>query len=263
MKSIEEARTEYPTISDFILSLDDCGKMVILPYESFVKKLESHDPEDQKKILDVFNNCRMKVAHECPGWKEIYFGSFIDRKLKKIWYEKYEYNKKIAFETVESIIDISDTTAEKINKLLKLKDDLISSNGNTIVPRIDIALLYLNSKLKILKELKDIENENGADAGGEISVDYSDNKILERIIFLYELGILEFLEKKMRSELHNFSANKLSEILSSFMGVGQTTLQSYLNPIYSKDSDQSNNPLKSQKLEIVKAKLLSMGFKNV
>lgn len=94
----------------------------------------------------------------------------------------------------------------------------------------------------------------------EISLDYSNNSKAERIVFLYELGILDYLEKKMITELHGFSANKLAEIVSTFTDIGQGTAQPMLNPMYTKDINNKNNPLSEDNLKTVKQKLMKMGF---
>ena len=93
-----------------------------------------------------------------------------------------------------------------------------------------------------------------------IHLDYSNNSKAERIVFLYELGILDFLQKKMNDELHGFSANKLAEVVSTFIDVPCRTAQSYLNPIYSTYADQSKNPVTERNLEKVRNKLKDIGF---
>lgn len=96
----------------------------------------------------------------------------------------------------------------------------------------------------------------------EMYLDYSENNYAERIVFLSELGILDFLRDKMNKEmgLGAFNANKLAEVVSAFTNVVQTTGQSYLNPIFSKDVDQEKNPLTPKNIEKVKKKLMKIGF---
>lgn len=94
----------------------------------------------------------------------------------------------------------------------------------------------------------------------EIFLDYSNNSQTERIVFLQKLGILDYLQKKMIDELHGFSANKLAEIISTFTGIEQKTAQSYLNPMFTKDAIQKNNPLTKTNLEKVNNKMKDIGF---
>ena len=96
----------------------------------------------------------------------------------------------------------------------------------------------------------------------EIFLDYSDSTQAERIVFLKELGILDYLQDKINKELHGFSVNKLAEVISTFTEITQTTAQSYLNPMYSKSVDQKNNPLTNNNLKDVKEKLIKIGFIN-
>ncbi len=90
----------------------------------------------------------------------------------------------------------------------------------------------------------------------EIVVDFSDNSDAEKIVFLHELGILDFLRTK---EPFNTTTNKLAQAISAFTGIKQTTAQSYLNPIVSKDFSARNNPLTEKNLQIVTRKLMKMG----
>jgi len=94
----------------------------------------------------------------------------------------------------------------------------------------------------------------------EIILDYSNNSNAEKIVFLAELGILDYLQKKLINKLHGCSVNKLAEVVSTFTGVPQSTVQSCLNPMFSKGADQSNNPATPRNIEKVKNKLKNIGF---
>ncbi len=102
----------------------------------------------------------------------------------------------------------------------------------------------------IIPETEDQEQEI-------ISLDYSGNPDAEKIVFLHELGILNYLRKQQPFSL---STNKLAEVVSSFTGINQTTAQSYLNPIFSKGVDKSKSPLTDKNLKTVSEKLLKMGL---
>lgn len=91
----------------------------------------------------------------------------------------------------------------------------------------------------------------------EFTVDYSDTKASEKIVFLHQLGIINYLRTKSP---FNASTNKLAEVISAFTGIPQTTAQSYINPIISKDVIGKNNPLKEKCMTIVKQKLTNMGY---
>ena len=96
----------------------------------------------------------------------------------------------------------------------------------------------------------------------EILLDYSNNQRTERIVFLHELGILDFLREKMNKELHYFAPNKLAEIVSTFTDIQQGTAQPMLHPIFEKNVKQKNNPLTVNNLKKVRNKLKDIGFNN-
>ncbi len=91
----------------------------------------------------------------------------------------------------------------------------------------------------------------------ETDFDLSDTKSTEKIIYLHELGILDFLEKNG----FNYSKNSLATVISAFTGIKQETAQSYLNPINNSSSIQKNNPLNRKKnVEKIRKKLNDLGF---
>jgi len=90
-------------------------------------------------------------------------------------------------------------------------------------------------------------------------VDLKVSKGTEKIIMLEKLGVLDFLKSK---EPFNTSTNLLASVVSGITGIPQKTAQSYLNPMFSKDTGQKNNPMNTKKtLDKVNQKLISIGFK--
>ena len=58
------------------------------------------------------------------------------------------------------------------------------------------------------------------------------------------------------------STNLMAKYLSAITGHEAGTIQSYINPIYSKDAVQKNNPLRKEKnVEKVGQNLIEMGFR--
>ncbi len=111
--------------------------------------------------------------------------------------------------------------------------------------------LLENYKLK-LSRLPIPKNE-------EINLDLSGSKGTEKIIYLKQLGIIDFLREK---EPFKNSTNKLATAISAITGIPQQTAQSYLNPIVSTGTEQKNNPLNSIiKVEKIKQTLINLGFK--
>lgn len=64
-----------------------------------------------------------------------------------------------------------------------------------------------------------------------------------KIAILQELGILSYLMKKPSVN----SANKVASLLSAVLGINSTTLQPYINPIFSPNADQTKAPKKIHK----------------
>ncbi len=149
---------------------------------------------------------------------------------------------------------ISDSI-ERIKFLYDEKNKFLSKDLGDEANHIKLMFENLIDKEKSLFELNKAVNQET-----ETFFDYSDNSMAERIVFMRELGILDFLSSKMQKEFHNFSANKLAEIVSTFSGISQNTAQSYLNPIFSKNADQQKNPLTTKNLKKVRGKLLNIGF---
>lgn len=90
-------------------------------------------------------------------------------------------------------------------------------------------------------------------------IDLSNIKATDKIIYLYKLGVLDFLKKQQPFISSN---NSLASVLSAITGEKSETLQSYLNPIYSDNTSQKNNPLtKENNVSKVENQLIKLGFK--
>jgi len=89
-------------------------------------------------------------------------------------------------------------------------------------------------------------------------LDFSAPKGTEKIIMLHQLGILDFLKEK---EPFNLSTNALASVISGITGEKREVMQSYLNPIFSKNVSQKNNPLKTEStVKKIKNKLILIGY---
>lgn len=110
----------------------------------------------------------------------------------------------------------------------------------------DFDYLYISSyffrdKLYDLLDSKIEETE--AEAEPE-PIDLSESTATEKIIYLHELGIIDFLRKK---DPFNSSINRLASVLSAITGEKHGTIQSMINPMISTGVDQRKNPLNSMK----------------
>lgn len=187
---------------------------------------------------DYIQFCDGVVSHESPRYT-LEFDKFIRK-----------YPVKYLNTILEQYIELD---SEFEHLLSWPTDPLVKYN-------IELKSQCIKQIIEYLKGMLSPENIKETEHEPEIFLDYSDNSQAERIVFLHELGILEYLQHKMNKELHGFSANKLAEIISTFTGIEQSTAQPYLNPIFTKDAIQKNNPLTKINLEKVKNKLKNIGF---
>lgn len=89
-------------------------------------------------------------------------------------------------------------------------------------------------------------------------LDLSNTTGVEKIIYLHKTGVIDFLRKK---QPFNTSVNALATFLSAVTGEKVDTLQSYLNPMFSKGVAQRNNPLsKTDPVNRVEKQLIKIGF---
>lgn len=159
---------------------------------------------------------------------------------------------------LKSIID----PVKRINFILDRKMEFIANNKNEEATRLVQVIDSLIDKEKFAMQVnisarREEEKTIEAKEEPEAFIDYSDNSDAEKIVFLHVLGILEYL---MKQQPFNTSINKLAEVISAFTGINQTTAQSYLNPIISKDVVKSKSPLTEKNLKSVTKKLMKMGY---
>jgi hypothetical protein len=127
-----------------------------------------------------------------------------------------------------------------------LKEYPITNDYKKIIKFIDAEIINGLSEKKI-------ELESG------LEIDLSKTKAIEKIIFLSELGVLEFLRDKSP---FNTTINSLATILSAITGENNTTLQPSLNAMFSNAVDKSKDPYKTKNtVEKVRNQLINIGFK--
>lgn len=155
-------------------------------------------------------------------------------------------------ERKDEFLDWLELSYLKTTKVIFNTDEIYKDNafglGALLSEKIQFIEKWLNDKTK--SRTTTIEPE---------SIDLSNTKAIDKIIYLHELGILEMLRNKAP---FNTSVNSLSTVLSAITGEKTGTLTPYLNPMFSPNTAQKNNPLESQKaVSRVKDKLIDLGFK--
>jgi hypothetical protein len=191
---------------------------------------------------NYFNENFNQYKKEFP---ECSLTDFIQNEINSLHENIVDYNGKMFYTYKFSYAIFSKIDLRFINK--KIEKNLDYTQNRKIE--------FLESKLK-----PDQATSKPEQPEPEIYLDYSNNPRNEKIVFLHELGILDYLQEKMNNESVYFSPNKLAEIISTFTGIEQKTAQSYLNPIFSIYAKQKNNPLNSKTLKRVKNKLKDIGF---
>lgn len=242
----------------FIEKSPDALKLDFWMHE--VNKLyDYYKDEGDAELIDEIVTLPAGYVYNPNSMYEIILNFLTDEMLKNI---DYSTKRKITF--LESQIFPEPT------KYIRLSNGQYLILDNTNLERLHSG--KVSDKIKYATEeqknmfyqknsgLTKIEKEVTSDPEPETFLDYSNNPQKEKIVFLHELGILDYLQEKMNNESVNFSANKLAEVISTFTCIDQPTAQSYLNPIFSEYAKQKNNPLTSKTLERVKNKLKDIGF---
>lgn len=105
---------------------------------------------------------------------------------------------------------------------------------------LDNIRLSFNKKMAFLKNGAKIDTKLKPEISTppQIDIDLSDMSRAEKIIFLNELGIIQFLKEKYVF----ISNNSLASIISGITGMNQKTAQSYINPIINTMSKQNKSP---------------------
>jgi len=205
---------------------------------------ESLKPDEELKILNehIFN--LSKVVYEASKIENKFF-EYCPYSVYKHYYKKRlrEYTED---DKNKAFIDIEFIESE-IGRITYLSENFNNTNYHQ-----DLKLGF-EKKLKFLQKKK---NKHYYDADSLEILDFSDTSAKEKIVFLNELKIIDFL--KENSEFST-STNRLATLLSAITGEKAKTLQSYLNPMVSKLTDQKNNPYINEKLvQKVKSKIASI-----
>jgi hypothetical protein len=170
----------------------------------------------------------------------------LDEKDKVILFNRLE------FEFLYEQISIYDTMQISWSSM----KEQLSSDANLQLETISKA------KKRNIKSLQKwiVENKSNNLKVDEPAIDLSGSYATEKIIYLHELGIIDFLRTK---QPFNTSINSLATVLSAITGVKPETkhIQSMLNPIISKEAGQKNNPLNSKTtVSKVQSQLINIGF---
>lgn len=124
---------------------------------------------------------------------------------------------------------------------------------------LDLRKTFLESDLssynKIISFLETRKSEVEPESSLSEPLDLSNTSAVEKIIYLNELGVIDFLKSK-----HEFigSTNLMATFLSAITGEKPTTLQTSLNRLINKDAEDKNHPYRTIKtVEKVRQSLIN------
>lgn len=240
-KSKEDARTEYlyQNVFDRENNIKDNAEKFAINFVTVIKDSKSVDYQNIKKIVEC--NYSGDIVKKDSLIKE-YTDNYNISMLKKLS-EQIQIRIK-GFESAINVVELiynaryeerggNMHSIEEINEMLeggleclKLKNEFIKVRGE-----ID----YIIQRQ---------ETSTAATAPEPELIDFSkDTDIKTKVAILQELGILSYLMKKPSVN----SANKVASLLSALLGINSTTLQPYINPIFSPNADQTKAPKKTHK----------------
>lgn len=146
-------------------------------------------------------------------------------------------------EYIRLIIESQKTELEEIGEM-DFKNWVIESN--------------LSSYNKIISFLETRKSELEPESTLSEPLDLSDAKAVEKIIYLNELGIIDFLRTKTKAGISN---NSLASILSGITGIKADTIKPSLNRLSSNDKLDIRHPYYNEKtVAKVRTFLAKLGF---
>lgn len=156
--------------------------------------------------------------------KSINHNIIIEESFESLDFSNYSF----LLDTIEMKKDYIDYTGQKKEVHLVLKYDQIEKLYDSFYKIID----------HIKDEIKEIEYKNHVI--DSISTE-TKNKIIDKVIYLNELGIIDYLKSNKSS---NVSENGIANIISFLIDEKTTSIQPYINSLTNTHS--KNNPYKNQ-----------------
>jgi len=202
-----------------------------------------------ENITDILSDLYSKSIEENYYWDYCNFLTYADNYEKRL--NKHAVSNDEISEKIESLF-----IEHEINSINRnLERPIMKYFSSNLRNKITIAdkkkINYLKTKLNLFES---IESQD------EFNLDLSYTSATDKVIYLDQLGILDFLRAKSP---FNMSINQLATVLSAITGEKTGTLQSMLNPIFSTETNQKNNPLtKFKNLAKIKGALNNIGFES-
>jgi hypothetical protein len=156
---------------------------------------------------------------------------------------------RLVNEYIKPVVESRKTELEK-KGTLDLTNEMIKkglSSYNKIISFLEIKKLELEKESNALSTVIN-----------EFEIDLSDSKAVEKIIYLNELGIIDFLRTKTKAGISN---GGLASVLSGITGIKAVTIKPSLNRLSSNDMLDNKHPYYTQKtVDKIKTFLIELGF---
>lgn len=266
----ENIKEQFSDIKLLIIKLIPENEKEILnyiPYSTYCVISSLVKNEENKEIVIPSNITNYSTEHFINSEKEK------DHAMGLLLYKIYvlcekieelrtidDYNiyseKRIEIQNHKLVYALPDYKRVKVLKGIFIYcENCISENSS-----IPYTKYFIDFRNQIKLDLENTENRlNPSPNESLVLDDLNTVRANEKIVLLHKLGVLDYLRDK---EPFNTSTNSLANILSDILSENRTTLQSYLNPIFSNNNIEKNNPLLSTKaVERANQKLTLIGFK--
>ena len=193
------------------------------------------EPDMLKILKEYTEGYDLELLEALYNEVEIYIGIEKDKMSGKI--SKKEIDDKIKeYEKLGKELPLLDMSSiSKIDP--KAKATPILDLEQLFFP-FEFFSVYQFQKMIISKIKEKRQKNNQEEIQGAI-LDFSEDKleVKTNLVILQKLGIFDYLIKE-----HQLSINKIASLLSSILGVSTTTLQSYINPMLSPNTESKNAP---------------------
>ena len=200
-----------------------------------IRKRNLGEPDMLKILKEYTEGYNLELLEALHKEVENYIGIEKDEMRGKI--SKEEIDDKIKeYKELEKELPVLDMSfISKIDP--KAKATPILDLEQLFFP-FEFFSVYQFQKMIISKIKEKRQKNNQEEIQGTI-LDFSEDKleVKTNLVILQKLGIFDYLVKE-----HQLSINKIASLLSSILGVSTTTLQSYINPMLSPNTESKNAP---------------------
>lgn len=209
---------------------------------------------EEDLLISLFNDLDFYIAQK----KEDLECSFTSDDILEAVNERKKNNLEIPYIKITPFNELTEKGKESRLKTGDLKEHLIDKEA--LLFPYDLYPLY-RLKNKVVSKLKELKRNKSNDTTIQIESDVVElpvSNAIQKIIYLSELGVIDFLKSK---QPFVSSTNSLATVLSTILGEKITTIQPYLNALSNNSIESNKHPYYSKtSVEKVKKQLINIGF---